>query len=81
MPGPRLTGFTANAEEVSGHGDLAYVRGTYELKMVMPDRSATTDRGTFLEIHRRRSDGTWPYTRVMFHSTEPVRPAAPSKNP
>lgn len=78
---PKLTGFTANVEEVSGHGDLAYDHGTYELKMVMPDGSAATDRGTFLEVHRRQSDGTWPYTRLMFHSTEPLPAAAPAKKP
>ena len=79
---PKLTGFTANVEEVTGQGDLAYDRGTYELTMVMPDGSAATDHGTFLEIHRRQSDGTWPYTRLMFHSTVPLpEAAAPSRKP
>jgi ketosteroid isomerase-like protein len=76
---PRITGFTVNVEEVSGHGDLAYDRGTYELKMTMPDGSPASDRGTFLEVHRRSPNGTWPYTRLMFHSTEPLPAASPPK--
>ena len=78
---PKLTGFTVNVEEVSGRGDLAYSRGTYELKMVMPDGSAATDRGTFLDVHRRQSDGTWLYTHLMFHSTEVLPAAAPVRKP
>jgi ketosteroid isomerase-like protein len=69
---PRITGFTVNVEEVSGGGNLAFARGTYALDMRLPDSSVATDRGAFIEIHRRQADGTWPYTRLMFHSTEPV---------
>jgi ketosteroid isomerase-like protein len=69
---PTITGFTVNVEEVSGVGALAYARGTYQLDMRLPDSSVATDRGAFIEIHRRQADGTWPYTRISFHSTEPV---------
>jgi ketosteroid isomerase-like protein len=78
---PKLTGFTVNIEEVSGHGDVAYDRGTYELKMSMPDGSSASDHGVFLEVHRRQSDGTWPYTRLMFHSTDPLPAPATSTAP
>lgn len=76
---PKLTGFTANVEAVSGRGDLAYDHGTHELKMMMPDGSAATDHGTFLVSHRRQSDGTWPYTHLIFHSTAPLPGAASAK--
>ena len=78
---PPISGFTVNVEEVTGRGDLAFARGTYELKMTLPDGSTATDRGAFLEVHRRQSDGTWPYTRLMHHSTEPLPtvPVPPKK--
>lgn len=78
---PKLTAFTATVDEVSGRGDIAYAHGTYELTMALPDGSTATDRGTFLEVHKRQADGTWPYTHLTFHSTEPLPAAAPAKNP
>ena len=78
---PKLTAFKATVDEVSGQGDIAYAHGTYELVMALPDGSTTMDRGTFLEVHKRQADGTWPYTHLMFHSTEPLPAAAPAKKP
>ena len=75
---PKITGFTVNVDEVTGRGDMAIARGTYELKMMLPDSSAVSDRGAFIEVHRRQPDGTWPYTHLMHHSTEPVPVAAPA---
>lgn len=73
---PPITGFIVNVQEVVGRGNLAFARGTYELSMRLPDSSTVTDRGVFLEVHQRQADGTWPYTRLMHHSTEPL-PTAP----
>lgn len=73
---PKITGLTVNVDEVTGRGDLAYARGTYGLSLTLPDGSPMTERGSFLEVHRRQADGTWPYTHLMYHSTEPL-PAAP----
>lgn len=65
---PQLTAFQVDVGEVTGSGDVAYARGTYTLTAKLPDGSALSDGGAFLEVHRRASDGTWPYTRMMFHS-------------
>ena len=73
---PKIVRFTVDVDEVSGHGEVAYARGTYGLHMTLPDGSPVTDRGAFLEIHQRQADGTWPYTHLMFHSTEPIPAAA-----
>jgi len=72
---PKISNLTVNVDEVSGRGDVAYDRGTYVLNLAMPDGSTSTEHGTFLEVHRRQADGTWPYTHLSFHSTDPVPPA------
>ena len=53
--------------EVSGAGDLAYVYGTYTIPVAAgPDSPGRTDRGSMLEVWRRRSDGSWRLTRDMW---------------
>ena len=76
---PKIVGFTVDIEDVSGHGTVAYARGTYALQMILADGSPLADRGAFLQIHERQADGTWPYSHLMFHSTEPM-PAAATAN-
>ncbi len=72
---PRLTSFTVSVDEVTGRDDLAYARGTYTLTATMTGGSSVSEKGSFLEIHRRAADGTWPYTRLIWHADSP--PAAP----
>ena len=73
---PKLTSFTVTVDEVTGQGDLAYTRGTYAFTATMPDGASMSDKGSFLEIHRRQADGSWPYTRLMWHSDSPPPPTA-----
>lgn len=76
---PKITGLTVNADEVTGRGDLAYARGTYALNVTLPDGSPMTERGSFLQVHRRQPDGTWPYTHAMYHSTDALPAPPPAK--
>jgi uncharacterized protein (TIGR02246 family) len=69
---PRLTSFTVTIDEIAGQGDLAYARGTYQEAGTLPDGSAMSDRGKWLQIHRRQADGTWLYTRLLYHSDVPA---------
>ena len=72
---PPLTHFTASAIEIDGRGDLAYVRGTYQMTFAAPPgRSATVDHGKFLEIRRRQDDGRWLTTADIFNSDLPAKP-------
>jgi uncharacterized protein (TIGR02246 family) len=73
---PKLTAFTVDVADISGSGDVAYARGAYKLAMTAPDGSAMSDHGKFLDVHRRASDGTWPYVRATWHSDA----AVPSAN-
>jgi ketosteroid isomerase-like protein len=74
---PKLTKFTVTADEITGRGDLAYARGRYSITVLTPDGKSSTDKGSFLDIHQRQSDGTWPYARTIWHSDAPLpEPAA-----
>lgn len=76
---PKLTSFTSTVSEVVGRGDLAYSRGTYAYAVTMPDGSTASEQGETIAIHRRQPDGTWPYTRALWHSNQPLPAPAPAK--
>jgi uncharacterized protein (TIGR02246 family) len=62
------------AEEVEGHGDLAYSRGRYTLDLTPKAKgpAAAHDEGKFLTIFRRQADGTWLLAVDMYSSDLPV---------
>ena len=74
---PKVTMFDIVVDELGGRGDLAYDRGTYTTTAIGPNGAEINDRGSFLSTFRRQADGTWPHSRVMWHSDMPL-PAAPA---
>jgi len=74
---PKVVSLTPSVDEISGRSDIAFVRGSYTLVVTLPDGKPMTEKGAFLEIHQRQPDGSWPYTHLMYHSTDPL-PAAPA---
>lgn len=75
---PTLTSLTITVTEVVGRGDLAYSHGTYAYDVTMPDGSKASEQGEHLSIHRRQPDGTWPFTRVLWHSNQSPPAPAPA---
>ena len=74
---PKLTKFNVNVDEITGTGDTAYSRGRYSITFLLPDGKSASEKGSFLEVHKRQSDGSWPYARVIWHSDTPLpEPAA-----
>lgn len=70
---PALPDFTGTPVEIDGRGDLVYVRGTYQFTVPAMGRTpATVDRGKFLEIRRRQTDGRWLVHIDIFNSDVPV---------
>lgn len=57
-------------------GDVGWVSGTY---VVVDAAGATLDSGSYLSIHRRAADGSWPYIRDTWNSDRPPAPAEPVK--
>jgi ketosteroid isomerase-like protein len=56
--------------EVNGHGALAYVMGTFRMKLLVPGASEPIEQfGRYCEIWRRH-DGVWLIARDLFHATD-----------
>jgi ketosteroid isomerase-like protein len=74
---PPMSHFTASPIEINGRGDLAYVRGTYQVSWA----AGGTERGKFLEIRRREPDGRWLIAVDIFNTDTlpPAPPAAPAR--
>jgi ketosteroid isomerase-like protein len=68
---PRLSRFSATAQEIDGRADLAYVRGSYSMTL-HPEGAPgpVEDRGKFLEVRRRQPDGSWLLAVDIFNSDE-----------
>lgn len=77
---PKITKFDIEVDELGGQGDLAYDRGTYTITAIGPNNATINDKGSFLSTFRRQPDGTWPHSRVMWHSDLPV-PTEPATKP
>ena len=72
---PQMTDFKARVVEIDGVGDLAYVRGTYELTLAAVGRTpAMSDHGKWMEV-LRRENGRWLVAYDIFNSDVPL-PAA-----
>ena len=64
-------------DEVEGAGDLAYARGTYEMDVAVPGAPAPVhDKGKFIEIWKKQSDGSWKVARDIFNSDLPMESPA-----
>ena len=64
---------TVTSDEIEGSGDLAYARGHYTLDLTPKAGGPPAhDEGKFLEILRRKPDGTWGYAVDMYSSDLPV---------
>ena len=69
--GVRFTSLTVSVDEVTGQGAIAYARGLSAIPATLADGSSFSERGSFLEIHRRGADGDWPYTRLIWGPDSP----------
>jgi uncharacterized protein (TIGR02246 family) len=64
--------------EVSRGGDLGYASGTYEFTFNDAKGKPITDRGKYLTLWKKQSDGKWKAVVDMYNSDLPVTPP-PSK--
>ncbi|MDO8545330.1 MAG: DUF4440 domain-containing protein [Opitutaceae bacterium] len=77
---PAFKNLRLEPQEISGAGNLAYVRGRYSMVMTPSNQPEQPDAGKYIEIWRKQSDGKWKYARGIFNSDLPLqaRPAAGS---
>jgi ketosteroid isomerase-like protein len=73
---PPLQSFRFDRDHIDGSGDLAYVQGRYTMTFTTPDGQTMEDRGKYIEIWERQSDGQWRITRDIFNSDLPAQPAS-----
>ena len=69
---PTMAAFTTDVQDISGVGDLAVAHGTYSLSVTMEDGTPLMDQGSWVNVFRKQADGSWAYTRSIWHSDDPL---------
>jgi uncharacterized protein (TIGR02246 family) len=67
-----------NKVDVARSGDLAYVVGVYQMTMKDLQGKPATDRGKFVEVWKKQTDGNWKTVADIFNSDLPAQTQAPS---
>jgi ketosteroid isomerase-like protein len=77
---PKLQRFSLQAQDIGGHGDVAYLRGTYSMTLAPEGNApAANDVGKYLDVRRKQPNGSWLTVEDTFNSDLPVAAPAPSK--
>ena len=70
---PPVTDFVGRYDEVVCYGDVAVIRGGYEMSMAIPDLpEPMRDVGSFMEVRVRQPDGRWLLSRDIFNTDLPI---------
>ena len=74
--------FRSNRAEASKGGDIVYTTGSYTMTASAPKnpKSAATDKGKYLTVFKKQSDGSWKAIADMINSDLPLaQPATTAK--
>ena len=63
--------------QVSSAGEMAWVSGTYQLTMNDVNGKPVNDRGKYLEVWQKQTDGNWKCAADMWNSDLAAFPATP----
>jgi ketosteroid isomerase-like protein len=69
----RTTEVTVSGREVIVAGDVATERGSFVWKLQAANGAAIEDRGNFLAIWQKQSDGSWKVASNIWNSTLPPK--------
>jgi uncharacterized protein (TIGR02246 family) len=75
MPGFNFAPKTTKIE-VARSGDLAYAQGTYEFSAADPKGRPVSDRGKYVVVWKKQTDGAWKAVADIWNSDAPPAPAA-----
>ncbi len=79
---PPVKAFVITVDTIVGSGDLVYTAGHYTMSIQPAGAPAPmNDKGKFLEVHARQSDGSWLNVSDMFNSDLPAMPMGPAPKP
>jgi ketosteroid isomerase-like protein len=71
---PPLQHFTITADEIVGCDDMAFVRGSYAMTLrPEPGAAPQVDRGHYLGLMRRQTNGSWLWSTDMAVSELPAQ--------
>ena len=65
--------------EVAKSGDLGFVSGTYEITMNDASGKPTAEKGKYVEVWEKQTDGKWKCGTDIWNSDMPASPAAETK--
>ena len=70
---PKVVDITITPVDIDGVGDVAYVRGTYTMKL-QPEgaKEPVADAGKFVEVRRKQPNGAWLDVLDIFNSDLPL---------
>lgn len=69
-PSTTVTQFTSAENEIGGHGDFGFVRGTFTLSFQY-DGTSYSSGGTYVSLLTRLPDDTWRISYRMWSDTRP----------
>jgi len=68
--------FQGTRWDVAKSGEFGFAQGTYTMTMTNPKtKKGATDKGKYLTVFKKQSDGTWKAVEDMVSSDGPVAPA------
>lgn len=77
-PAGSAISWKATKVEVARSGELGYLSGTYEFTMNDANGKPVEDRGKFVEVWKKQTDGAWKCVSDIWNSDLPA-PAPPEK--
>jgi ketosteroid isomerase-like protein len=80
MPGFSLQ-WSATKADVSASGDLGYTTGTYQMAMNNGAGTPTTEKGKYVTVWKKQSNGQWKVADDIFNADAPPPPPAPAVAP
>jgi ketosteroid isomerase-like protein len=68
----------ASKVDVARSGDFAYVMGVYQLTTKDARGNFTTDRGKYVEVWKKQTDGSWKTAADIFNTDLPAQTPTPT---
>ena len=70
---PTITQFECPLLSIEAAGDVAAVRGTYNVTVTVPGQGSVQDHGKYISIMRKQAGGGWKIVEDIWNSDVPVK--------